>query len=600
MEDDIKFYDVKDKYGEFSNFYESRIVIDGITYKTVEHYFQSQKFTHNPDYMKLIIDSDTPMKCKLLASQKPYFRGAKWRHITKTGVLINDTIKKYNEEGLKIREDWEKVKDNIMYEGIKAKFTQNKNLFKLLKETEGKMLYEHTTKDKYWGDGGGEGKGKNMLGKLLMRFRDQENEVTGGKKKEDKKLSAEQQVIYDKLFTDEHMAVLAVAGCGKSFIIEKFKDELKKRNELDSTGFTALTGVAAINIGGTTIHSYLKLGIFDKTPRSVAKKLKESNKLFGVKRIIIDEISMMSYENLDYIDSVLRMVNQTTKPFGGIAMKFFGDFYQLEAIKADKYIYDGELWDLFKIYHLKEIHRQKDPEFRILLDHVRLGEIEDFKEVLQSRVGVDVSKNGVIPTKIYCKNVDVDAENRKFVSKLIEKNEHKNFKIEFEIIENKTGKPVNLTKLREYYVKNLNIPEENILPVGAQVMITYNVDVPAGIVNGTRGVLTGIGDKTVKIKMVNGQTVVIPYVKMELENEDHFCELNYLPVKTAYSITISKSQSVSLDCAVVDLSELFTYSLAYVAISRVRTMEGLSIMDKGKIKYHMIKPNPDVKRRFKY
>ena len=163
----IHFYGEKNAYGEFSNFYPSPITIDGVRYPTVEHYYQAQKFL-GPDatprsieYAQLITNQSTPNKAKVLAGQKVK-GGYKW-------VLeLNDAIRNYSD--VHIRSDWEDVKDNVMRKGVFNKFSQNQNLLKALLLTGDKMLAEHTSRDKYWGDGG-DGTGLNMLGRILVETR---------------------------------------------------------------------------------------------------------------------------------------------------------------------------------------------------------------------------------------------------------------------------------------------------------------------------------------------------------------------------------------------------------------------------------------------
>mmetsp|Transcript_20020 Transcript_20020/g.17691 ORF Transcript_20020/g.17691 Transcript_20020/m.17691 type:complete len:167 (-) Transcript_20020:63-563(-) len=143
-EDTIYFYGTKTRYGEFSNFYRSLITIDGIAYETSEHYFQCMKFYPSDEHMELVRLAKSPgIAARLGRSRKN-----------------------------PLRKDWEEVKDDLMYQAIYAKFTQNEELKQILQETGDKYLVEHTKKDFYWADGG-TGEGKNMLGIQLMKLRDE-------------------------------------------------------------------------------------------------------------------------------------------------------------------------------------------------------------------------------------------------------------------------------------------------------------------------------------------------------------------------------------------------------------------------------------------
>lgn len=139
----INFYSVNDKYGELSNFALFPIQLKGKTWPTSEHYFQAQKFA-GMDHEYKIRKASSPMKAAKLGRMR----------------------------SVPIRKNWNNIKDNIMYNALKAKFTQYPELKELLINTGDKKLVEHTVNDHYWGDGG-DGSGKNMLGKLLMKLRDE-------------------------------------------------------------------------------------------------------------------------------------------------------------------------------------------------------------------------------------------------------------------------------------------------------------------------------------------------------------------------------------------------------------------------------------------
>jgi len=138
----IKFYRVKDDYGWMSNFAKYSIQIDMKMWPTVEHYFQAQKFPDNPEYQELIRKQKSAMTSAQMGRDRNY----------------------------PLRADWEEVKDSIMLKALRAKINQHPELLLALKETGDEELVEHTSNDNYWGDGG-DGSGKNMLGKLLMQIR---------------------------------------------------------------------------------------------------------------------------------------------------------------------------------------------------------------------------------------------------------------------------------------------------------------------------------------------------------------------------------------------------------------------------------------------
>jgi ribA/ribD-fused uncharacterized protein len=144
MQTRINFYSTKDEYGCFSNFAKAPIEVEDKIWRTSEHYFQAQKFPDSPEYQERIRTTPSPMVAARLGRSR----------------------------SVPIRKDWESAKDDIMREAVRMKFSQNADMLKLLLSTGDALLVEHTKNDRYWGDGG-DGRGRNMLGKILMEIRDE-------------------------------------------------------------------------------------------------------------------------------------------------------------------------------------------------------------------------------------------------------------------------------------------------------------------------------------------------------------------------------------------------------------------------------------------
>ena len=163
----INFYDPKEPFGEFSNYYPSPIIVNNFSYPTVEHFFHTQKFLgqdmtpRSQQYAGLIASQSTPNKAKILARQE-IGGGYKWR------TDLNDVIRSYPD--VQIRADWDLVKDEVMRSGVYHKFLQNPQLWAVLNSTGDYALAEHTSRDSYWGDGGN-GTGLNKLGQILVGVR---------------------------------------------------------------------------------------------------------------------------------------------------------------------------------------------------------------------------------------------------------------------------------------------------------------------------------------------------------------------------------------------------------------------------------------------
>jgi predicted NAD-dependent protein-ADP-ribosyltransferase YbiA (DUF1768 family) len=171
----IRFYNPKDAYGKLSNFYKSSLKIDGVVFSSVEQYFQAMKFyvpssPPHMEYYTIIASSDSPQKVKMLGSQRQQFGYAsKWTvNKLSDSRTVNDVIAKY--KFLRIREDWDDVRVDIMMTGLRAKFGSSGSLRALLLGTQQAELVENSPRDSFWGIGK-DGQGENRLGKLLMELR---------------------------------------------------------------------------------------------------------------------------------------------------------------------------------------------------------------------------------------------------------------------------------------------------------------------------------------------------------------------------------------------------------------------------------------------
>lgn len=168
----IYFYEEKDPYYEFSNFYECSIEYGGSRWQTSEHLYQAQKFIHDSNYMDIIRNADTPAKVYALANQRKTRFSSSW-YVNKSiyGELkIDQVIDISKQSGVSIRPDWELVKDDVMRCAVMYKFSQNSRLRLLLIETGNRHIVENSPRDSYWGNGKDK-TGKNMLGQILMETR---------------------------------------------------------------------------------------------------------------------------------------------------------------------------------------------------------------------------------------------------------------------------------------------------------------------------------------------------------------------------------------------------------------------------------------------
>lgn len=271
----------------------------------------------------------------------------------------------------------------------------------------------------------------------------------------------------------------------------------------------------------------------------------------------------------DKVSKVLQILRENSKPFGGIQIVLVGDLYQLPPVEG-RYCFQSELWSKcnFDICELTQNMRQKDDEpFMEMLKRLRLGRCsrEDLT-VLRSLKETQFPE-GIEPTKLYCKNVDVDHIN----SYELQKVGGQLFTF-----------PTKYTGSHEasmQYAKACNVPEQVTVSVGAQVMITFNYNPGLELVNGTRGIVTTLDQKSVTIRLLDGREEVIPYIKIEQE-DDPDVGIDFMPLKLAWAVTIHKSQGMTLDAIEIDIgSNIFTVGQAYTALSRARTLKSVRVVD---------------------
>jgi ATP-dependent DNA helicase PIF1 len=196
--------------------------------------------------------------------------------------------------------------------------------------------------------------------------------------------------------------------------------------------------------------------------------------------------------------------------------------------------------------------------------------------ILKSRENKNLSNvYGILPTKIYSLNYNVDAENEKQMDLLFDKNNNLvfyEFEMKYEVL--KKG----LRNVDDKINKLCNVSYNLQLCVGAQVMLIYNLDMESKLVNGSRGVVVSFVDDIPRVKFLNGEIRTINRKIWEIqENNEVIITVSQIPLKLAYACSVHRSQGMTIDYAEIDLAGIFEYGQAYVALSRVRSLKGLSI-----------------------
>ncbi|MFZ2682084.1 MAG: AAA family ATPase [Patescibacteria group bacterium] len=366
-------------------------------------------------------------------------------------------------------------------------------------------------------------------------------------------------------------------GAGKSYTIRQYVNFL--RSSAIDPAITASTGIAATHIGGMTLHSWSGIGISKSMNAGELKELANKDRL--AKRIkatqvlIIDEISMFEGQTLNLVDAVCKVIKQNEEPFGGMQIIFVGDFFQLPPVSRSgdptpQFAFSSAAWLAADpvICYLSEQHRQEDETFLEILSALRRGTInDDHKALLSSRQATFVDDSFSEMTKLYSHNVDVDRMNTQALAQL--DTDPRTYRM------HAYGAPPLIDQLKRGCLS----PELLELKLGARVMFTKNSS-DGSYVNGTTGEVSAFSKENGYpiVKLRSGRQVEAATTEWKIEAEGKsVAAIVQIPLRLAWAMTVHKSQGMSLDAALIDLSSAFAYGQGYVALSRVRSLSGLHL-----------------------
>lgn len=442
-------------------------------------------------------------------------------------------------------------------------------------------------------------------------------------------LSPEQKRAFENYKLGNNVFITGPGGTGKSYLIKTIKADLEEHGIKHAV--CALTGCASVllNCCAKTIHSWSGIGLGAGEIHEIvdkAVKNRKANANWKTTRVlIVDEVSMMSMKIFDTLDKIGQTIRRNHfKPFGGIQLIFIGDFFQLPPVgrytepETTMFCFQSSRWfSTFLIenhINLKTIFRQKDPVYIKVLDEVRQGVIsEESAELLNRRMQVKYVDpgNGIIPTKLFPRNADADRVNQTMYLKLKDEEQSYNFAKHTNMqTYAESGKPIQpellircadlsreeVDQQLELFMENCKVTKDLKLKKGAFVMCLANLDIDAGICNGSQGVIVDFTPSTTGamypiVRFLNG--VVMRITPKIYQHGDYpRIGIEQLPLRLAWAFTIHKSQGITLEIAEMDLgSNVFEYGQSYVGLSRVRNLEGLYLSGFNPRK---IKTNPNV------
>ena len=391
------------------------------------------------------------------------------------------------------------------------------------------------------------------------------------------------------LKTGANVFLTGEPGSGKSYAASRYVSYLRRENI--PVSITASTGIAAAQIGGTTLHAWSGIGTRSRLARGdldyIAKNRRVTDRIKKARVLIVDEVSMLSGQTLSAVNQVCQFVRKANDPFGGLQVVLVGDFFQLPpVIRRDEragpemdsqdeednspFAYASRAWhDLDpSICYLTEQHRQTDTEFSGLLLAIRSNACgkADIGLLASRRLEHDGLPRSI--TRLFTHNMDVDRINEAELQKL--PGEPNRFFM------TATGDKL----LAEGLKRGCLSPERLDLKKGAVVMFTKN-DPDGRFVNGTLGVVSDFDreDGYPVVVTRSGFTVFAKRAEWKVnEDESVKAGIEQIPLRLAWAITVHKSQGMSLDAAVMDLSHAFEYGQGYVALSRVRSLSGVHLL----------------------
>lgn len=367
------------------------------------------------------------------------------------------------------------------------------------------------------------------------------------------------------------------AGAGKTYVLNQYIYYLKSHKI--PVAVTASTGIAATHLNGLTIHSWSGIGVKEHLTAADIRQMQEraymKKSMENVKVLIIDEISMLHRRQFELVDMVLKAFKNNTLPFGGIQVVLCGDFFQLPPVadrqeeNRDRFAFMSPLWvqaELQVCYLTEQYRQQSHQDLNKILNEMRTGQIS-VESILKLESTAANELHGAT-TRLFTHNADVDELNFRYLEEL--KGKKKEFKARTK------GNP----KLLETLKKSVLTYEKLPLKTGAKVMFVKN-NYEQGYMNGTMGEVVAFDDESnlPVVRLNNGRDVLAEEQVWSVDDEKGrpLATFTQVPLRLAWAITVHKSQGMTLDAAEVDLSKTFEKGQGYVALSRLRSLEGLKL-----------------------
>jgi len=416
-------------------------------------------------------------------------------------------------------------------------------------------------------------------------------------------LDPQQQAVYNDVMNGQSVFVTGPGGVGKSFLVKHLTNTLEQSHDIV---VTSTTGVSALLINGVTIDSFLGINPYTdlQAPELHMAKLKHqqttqatADALESCQVLVLDEVSMLSEAKFHFVVRLLQLAkDDVTHPFGGVQMIVLGDFYQLKPVSRKEdppshraFAFACPAFRFLKPHVLSTQHRQTGHTvFASLLNAVRVGLplTDEHRVCLNSCINRTFPDDGIVPVYLYAYNARVDKHNQEELDKLTTPS--KTFVAKLTVSARaETTQKLNAIKKKAvaYMLSTVRTPEKLTLKVNAQVMLTYNLNLSAGLCNGAKGIVVRFdsdsGDPVVRF--TTGRTVCITPLLLEFSRNRTKKEwdgtLRCLPLVLAWATSMHKSQGATIPRLVASLGryDVFDEHMAYTVLSRGQSEESICL-----------------------
>ena len=351
-----------------------------------------------------------------------------------------------------------------------------------------------------------------------------------------------------------NLFVTGAGGCGKSYLLATLIGELEAAGK--RVYVTASTGVAAVNIGGTTLHAWAGVGLGADRVEELVVKLrfqKKARARWNGDVLVIDEISMVDPDFFDKLNAIGKRLRLRQAPFGGLQLVLCGDFFQLPPVPqgsaARRFVFQTDAWHeaALQWVQLSEVFRQADAAFVSVLERVRWGALDqEVLGALQARVGAQLNtRDGIEPTRLYSTNAQVDQINAAQLAALSGDAQAYRYRQTFSKLT-----PAERQRVGDKVAKDCAAQPLVELKVGAQVMLLVNLNLALGLCNGSRGVVTGFAEpkptdvaqfRAPIVRFASGPELPIAYYGWRIKSPEGWTVLHeQLPLRLAWALTIHK------------------------------------------------------------